>query len=645
MTGGAREVAVRLTEASDSDLARLLHSRAVSPDVEWRDMFDAAEALLSDAAISRTLAGLSGDALAALSAGVSAPVAGPHAEHLRGLLLTDADGVTLPAVAAALTPLEMSASAATGVSIEPVSADAAATAAASERVTSGLGAMSDILLSALESPIAMLGTGLLGATDRRRLTDEIGEHLELDPLLTLAESSGLLLRDGRSLVPSLEGERWLGEETPTRWMRVARALVRQLPSAGIEADAGVFVSGWAPAALWPIAYPAAPTWPNRAGALRAQAVAWGLLADDGSEPPWTLALRGAGAGAGAGTGAGAGAGAGVGSDREAGAGVAPGSGAGAGADPEANASDASGASGETAASGASAASADQAVADALTAALPGEVDRIYLQNDLTAISPGPLRPGLERRLRRLARRESHAQASTFRFSDATIGTALGAGESAESILEFLAEISLTGVPQPLEYLVRSSADRHGSIRVSGDPDGMTWVSSDDGALLETLLVDQALRPLGLVRDTYDESGTRLRSRVSRDTVVWALVDARYPAVALNARGGIDAVRRGQRPSAPADDDDPLARYDALIARLRDQPDGDADAAWLHRELDAAVRSREVIEVEVEMPGGATRSFSLEATGLGGGRLRGRDRNADVERTLPLTSIRSVRHSS
>lgn len=624
MTGGAREVAVRLTEASDSDLARLLHSRAVSPDVEWRDMFDAAEALLTDAAISRTLAGLSGDALAALSAGVSAPVAGPHAEHLRGLLLTDTDGVTLPAVAAALTPLEMSASAATGVSIEAVPADAAATAAASERVTSGLGAMSDILLSALESPIAMLGTGLLGATDRRRLTDEIGEHLELDPLLTLAESSGLLLRDGRSLVPSLEGERWLGEETPTRWMRVARALVRQLPSAGIGADAGVFVSGWAPAALWPIAYPADPTWPNRAGALRAQAVAWGLLADDGSEPPWTLALRGAGAGAGAGTGA------------------------GAGADREAGTSAASAASGETAASaasGASAASADQAVADALTAALPGEVDRIYLQNDLTAISPGPLRPGLERRLRRLARRESHAQASTFRFSDATIGTALGAGESAESILEFLAEISLTGVPQPLEYLVRTSADRHGSIRVSGDPDGMTWVSSDDGALLETLLVDQALRPLGLVRDTYDESGTRLRSRVSRDTVVWALVDARYPAVALNARGGIDAVRRGQRPSAPADDDDPLARYDALIARLRDQPDGDADAAWLHRELDAAVRSREVIEVEVEMPGGATRSFSLEATGLGGGRLRGRDRNADVERTLPLTSIRSVRHSS
>ena len=574
MTGGTREVAVRLTEASDEELARLLIARSVSPDVDWRDLFDAAESLLSEAALARTLAGLSGAALATLTAGIAAPVEGPHAEHLRALLLTDASGITLPGVAALLAPLGEVAAVA---SVTHVEADAAATAAASERVTSGLGAMSDILLSALENPIALLGTGLLGATDRRRLTDEIGEHLEIDPLLALAETAGLLLREGRTLVPSLEGEVWLGDETPARWMRVARAFVRQLPRAGASGVGGL---GWTPAPTWPTAYPADPTWPNRAGALRAQGVAWGLLADDGSEPPWTLALR---------------------DDSE------------------------------------------DDVAAALAAALPGEVDRIYLQNDLTAISPGPLRPALERRLRTLARRESHAQASTFRFNDSTIGGALGHGETAETILAFLGELSLTGVPQPLEYLVRSSADRHGSIRVTGEPDGLTWVSSDDAALLETLLVDQTLRALGLVRDIYDEKLSRLRSRISRDTVVWALVDARYPAVAINARGKVEAVRRGRLPSAPLDDENPLERYEPLIERLRGASSGDADAAWLHRELDTAVRARSVIDVEVEMPGGATRVFSLEATGLGGGRLRGRDRNADVERTVPLSSILSIRH--
>jgi hypothetical protein len=37
-----------------------------------------------------------------------------------------------------------------------------------------------------------------------------------------------------------------------------------------------------------------------------------------------------------------------------------------------------------------------------------------------------------------------------------------------------------------------------------------------------------------------------------------------------------------------------------------------------------------------------REFTLEATGLGGGRLRGRDRGADTERTLPVSSIVSTR---
>ncbi len=44
---------------------------------------------------------------------------------------------------------------------------------------------------------------------------------------------------------------------------------------------------------------------------------------------------------------------------------------------------------------------------------------------------------------------------------------------------------------------------------------------------------------------------------------------------------------------------------------------------------------------VRLPDGSARVFRLEATGLGGGRLRGRDRAADVERTLPLSHIDAV----
>jgi hypothetical protein len=51
-----------------------------------------------------------------------------------------------------------------------------------------------------------------------------------------------------------------------------------------------------------------------------------------------------------------------------------------------------------------------------------------------------------------------------------------------------------------------------------------------------------------------------------------------------------------------------------------------------------VRARATIVVAVRLPDGTEREFTIEATGLGGGRLRGLDRTVDVERTLPVSSI-------
>lgn len=135
---------------------------------------------------------------------------------------------------------------------------------------------------------------------------------------------------------------------------------------------------------------------------------------------------------------------------------------------------------------------------ALTALMPGEVDRVFLQNDLTAISPGLLEPALDVRLRGMTTRESHAQASAYRFTEGSITRALSTGETSDGMREFLAELSLTGIPQPLEYLIGRSADRHGLVRVAEDPaTGRTVVSSPERDLLRTLEVDRAIGGLGL----------------------------------------------------------------------------------------------------------------------------------------------------
>lgn len=330
--------------------------------------------------------------------------------------------------------------------------------------------------------------------------------------------------------------------------------------------------GWIPQASWSLAHPWDPTWPETTTRLSQAAHLLGLIADDGTEPAWAAGLR-------------------------------------RGDDPDTS---------------------------ALRALLPTEVDRIFLQNDLTAIAPGPLEPALDVRLRTIATRESAAQASSYRFTAESVARAFAAGETEQSILDLLGTISLTGIPQPLSYLVSQTAQRHGLVRVSvEDETGRTRIESDDQHLLQAMAVDQSLRALALARHVDS-----LTTKVGPETVYWALTDARYPATLVGADGQPPTRHRHRAPVTPPPraGQDPL---DALIARLHAHQGPDADAAWLDRELEAAVRSRAVLHVTVGMPDGSTRDLLLEATGLGGGRLRGRDRAADVERTLPVSSIVSA----
>jgi hypothetical protein len=331
--------------------------------------------------------------------------------------------------------------------------------------------------------------------------------------------------------------------------------------------------GYVSPATWPDAYPLDAAWPDAAERLLRRARRIGIVADGVTEPPWSGGLRENGV-------------------------------------PD---------------------------LDVLAEYLPTEIDKVYLQADLTAIAPGPLVPALEKRLRTMAVRESRAQASTYRFSADSIAAAVAIGETGASLREFLGDLSLTGIPQPLAYLIDRADARHGQLRVAVDEvSGRTTVSSDDTDLLATVAVDQALRPAGLV----PHEGL-LVSRASRDAVYWSLADARYPVVAVGGDGAGRSLSRHGAPDAEPAASDP-DRYARLIAELRSNQGPDAEAAWLERELEQAVRSRSIVEVDVRLPDGSIRTFSLEATGLGGGRLRGRDRNADVERTLPLSSIQNAR---
>lgn len=585
----ARTFAHQLAARDDASLAALLAARQVSPQVEWRDAFDAAEALLEGTSISRALTALSDVEAAALEAAVegSDVPAGPVHDTLIARALLGDDGAPWAAVADAFAATTAASDSAEVDELRTASPDpmrslldpagfvpasdeadvpAADDAAQAERAFTASASLADILQAALAAPLGRIGAGTLGAVDRKRLIDAgaAADAEAAEELVAIAARTGLLAAEDRAWLVTPAGAHWLHGSTLDRWTQVAGALIATLPPA-VRRPGG----GWIPVAAWAGAYPFDPAWPARAAAIGALLRRWAVLDPSGSAATWALPAATGGA-----------------IDR-----------------------------------------------DALAGHLPPEVDRVYLQNDLTAIAPGTLAPQLDVRLRTMARRESRAQASSYRFTAETLTDALTAGETAESLRQFLQELSLTGLPQPLAYEIDRTASRHGALRVGPDGQGRARISSDDEALLRTVSVDQALRPLGLMPD-----GDALSTRSSPDTAFWMLADARYPVVAVDADGRRRTVERHRMASDPAPAPDAVEIYGDVIARLRAAQDGDADAAWLSRELDQAVRARATIVVTVRLPDGTDRDFTIEATGLGGGRLRGRDRLVDVERTLPVASI-------
>ena len=136
---------------------------------------------------------------------------------------------------------------------------------------------------------------------------------------------------------------------------------------------------------------------------------------------------------------------------------------------------------------------DAAVA-AMNQLLPEPLSTVILQPDLTAVAPGPLTNELSRLLRLVADVESTGGATVFRFSPASVRRALDFGHGAEDLLAALTAASRTGVPQPLEYLVRDLARRHGALRVGT---AQAYIRCEDDALVGQVLSDRrsaSLRP-------------------------------------------------------------------------------------------------------------------------------------------------------
>lgn len=177
---------------------------------------------------------------------------------------------------------------------------------------------------------------------------------------------------------------------------------------------------------------------------------------------------------------------------------------------------------------------------------PEASTEFLVQSDLTAVALAPLRIDVLGVLDLIGERESPGPATVHRFTSSSIRRGLDAGWSSERLLEWLAEHSVTPIPQPLTYLVGDVSRLHGAIRVASV--GALLTISDEATLAALLRHPQAaaagLRQIapGLVA-----------ARAEAADVVELLRDLGHAPVAEDERGDVvptPVTRRLKQGAAP-----------------------------------------------------------------------------------------------
>ncbi|MEN9962808.1 MAG: hypothetical protein RIS66_1221, partial [Actinomycetota bacterium] len=277
-------------------------------------------------------------------------------------------------------------------------------------------------------------------------------------------------------------------------------------------------------------------------------------------------------------------------------------------------------------------------ASAANGFLPTPQRRLICQADLSLIAPGPLPTDVEIAVRRFADTEQIGMASTYRMSALSISHGLETGLSEEDIRAWLLELTGKPLPQPVDYLIREAAQRFGRLTVgAGELETKSVIKSLDSILLAQILNESKLKPFAM----YALPDGSIGCRFEPEMVYFGLREAGFSAVRVDSKGVIVSPRT---PLGTSEQSANPTTVDADIQRLREQeeklgsePDGDD----LVRSIQLAIKNKSIIVIGVITNTGAELEFTLEPIGFANGRLRAKDKKADIERTLPLASITRV----
>lgn len=290
----------------------------------------------------------------------------------------------------------------------------------------------------------------------------------------------------------------------------------------------------------------------------------------------------------------------------------------------------------------------------MQALLPKEIDYILIQADNTAIAPGPLQLELAREMSLIANIESKGGATVYRITEHSIRRALDNGRNSDEIKRFLAKISKTTLPQPLEYMITDIGKRYGKLRVGIS--FSSYIRCEDEALVAAILADKKLAHLQF----RQLSKSVLMTEGDTHEAINALVESGYfPALedrdgALIARKH-DKARAKSKARPPRISGELSAPSDDLIgAALRALRAGDKAAT--HRKsapivagtpsetmstLTLAIKSKATVSIGYADSDGGVSERVIEPIHLLGGVLMAYDHGSDEVLRFSVSRISGV----
>lgn len=291
------------------------------------------------------------------------------------------------------------------------------------------------------------------------------------------------------------------------------------------------------------------------------------------------------------------------------------------------------------------------LAAALAQTIPPAVSEMIVQGDLTAVVPGRPDTTLRELVDLTADVESRGPGMTVRFTATSVRRALDAGVDADTLLDRLRAVSLTPLPQPLEYLVRDVARSHASVRIGA---AGAYLRAEDPAVLARVAAHPELSHLGLHAIAPTVLVARLGGRDVADALAavglagvlegpdgqpLVLPASTGPAV-RQVRPGSSAPERGEPvPAVIAAMRAGEARAQELLQARAAEPGAPADTLEALR-----VAASRGADVELVMAGasGGVQSRVVRPLTVDAGRIRVLDVRRDAEITVAAHRVAAVR---